>query len=284
MSRLPGLRAPKAAPSSCARRLKFFRPRLEILEGRRLPALIQFGGQVLKETFDDLPSSAINLNSVLDDPGYLNGTAVGTVFHHVILGDAGITPGGDTTPTTQPPGQTAQELQLEQFAPGGATGNDSITIQPYLPAGAASAEVDLVSIDVKSGQVVVYGKNGQEIQTAPAATAFTTVSASSNDIIATDAAGHPVPLGPITQVHIIASGLTEYDNLRAVVFFPGISTPPVAKDDVYALPAGAAAGQTFTSGAIALTGDALGRVLVNDQASTGASVTARPLRLPGMAS
>ena len=42
----------------------------------------------------------------------------------------------------------------------------------------------------------------------------------------------------ITQ--LILDGVGALDNVRAVVFFPGITVPPVAKDDVYALPQGAA--------------------------------------------
>src|SRR5262245_56972351 len=83
-----------------------FQLALEALEDRRLLAQVLFGGGVLQETFDDLPTNAIT-SGTLDDPGYLNGTAVGAaVFHHDLAGFS-LGSGGTTTPTTQPPGQTA---------------------------------------------------------------------------------------------------------------------------------------------------------------------------------
>jgi hypothetical protein len=92
---------------------------------------------VLKETFDDVPGGAIT-PAVTDDAGYLNGTPVGmAVFHHDFQGAISITPGGDTTPTTQPPGQVAQELSLAPFGP--TQPADTISIHPYLPPGASTA-------------------------------------------------------------------------------------------------------------------------------------------------
>src|SRR5262249_28809575 len=72
----------------------------------------------------------------------------------------------------------------------------------------------------------------------------------------------------------------DLDNVRAVVFFPGITTPPVAQDDVYALPPGAAAGQTFQSKDVAVTGSALGSVLDNDSLPGGAPLTTRTVTPP----
>jgi hypothetical protein len=225
--------------------VRAYRPALEVLEGRPLLAQILFGGDELKETFDDLPSTAVTSSLTLDDPGYLNGVAVpspAAVFHHSFDGIATINAGGDTTPTNQPPGQTAQDLRLVLGPGGGVTvgGNliDIITPHPYLPSGATDAEVDQVSVDVRSSQVVqlaVYGSGGQEtVRSASTANAFTTLVASANDM-STDAIGNPTgkPLGEISSVFVsipvtTATDFLEIDNLRAVVLFPGITTPPVA--------------------------------------------------------
>jgi hypothetical protein len=249
-----------------------FRPTVQVLEDRRLLAQVLFGGDVLKETFDDLPRNT-DIVATLDDPGFLNGVQVSaSVFHHDFgqFPEAFILPGGDTTPTQ--PGQTAQQLEM-------VSQRDTITIHPFLPSGASTAEVDQVSLDVTSGQVTVQGQDGQEVLRAgPSGNTFTTLSASSDDVIGIDAQGTAIKLGPITQLTL--DGVGALDNVRAVVFFPGITVPPVAKDDVYALPQGAAPGQSFSSKDIALTGSPLGSVLDNDTATGGGPLTARPVTFP----
>jgi hypothetical protein len=278
-----------------SRRRRTCRPALEVLENRPLLAQILFGGDVLKETFDDLPSTAGTSSLTLDDPGFLNGVAVpspAAVFHHTFDGIAAINAGGDTTPTNQPPGQTAQDLRLILGPGGGVTvgGNliDTISIHPYLPSGASDAQVDQVSVDVRSSQTVklaVQGENGEDtLQTTPTGNGWSTLAASANDVIGKDAAGNDVKLGEISLVFVSipltsATDFLEVDNVRAVVFFPGISTPPVAKDDVFELPQGAIPGQSFASTAIAVS-DAHGNVLDNDSSAAGGALTARPIRLP----
>jgi hypothetical protein len=269
-----------------------YRPSLEVLESRPLLAQILLGGDVLKETFDDLPSTTDTSNNSLADPGYLSGVAVQSppfLFSHSFDGVGAINPGGDTTPTAQPPGQTAQDLRLVA-GPNLGTGNltDILFIHPYLPAGASNAEVDQVSLDVKSSQRVqltVSGKNGKEVlPPASAANAFTTLAASANDVIGTDAAGNDIKLGEIFLVQVdmhptIATDFVELDNVDALVFFPGISMPPVARDDVFELPQGAMPGQSFVSTAITVS-DPNGSVLDNDSSASSGALTATPIRLP----
>src|SRR5262249_53763865 len=152
--------------------------------------------------------------------GFLNGVQVSpALFHHDFgpLSEVFILSGGDTTPTQ--PGQTAQDLEI-------VSPIDTITIQPYLPSGAQSAEVDEVSIDVSPGQVTVIGQNGQEILPPAQTRPFTSLAASSNDVIGKDTAGQDIKLGPISQV--VLNHIFELDNLRAVVFFPGLPAPPTA--------------------------------------------------------
>jgi hypothetical protein len=263
---------PRTAPGAGRREGGRFRPTVQVLEDRRLLAQVLFGGDVLKETFDDLPGNT-NIVATLDDPGYLGGVQVSAaVFHHDFgqFPEAFVFPGGDTTPTQA--GQTAQELVM-------VSQQDTITIHPFLPPGASTAEVDHVFLDVTSGQVTVQGQDGQEVLPAvPPGGAFTTLSASSDDVIGIDAQGSTIHLGPITQ--LILHDVGALDNVQALVFFPGIAVPPVAKDDVYALPQGAASGQTFQSKDIALTGSPLGSVLDNDTATGGGPLTARPVTFP----
>jgi hypothetical protein len=246
-----------------------FVPAVEALEGRRLLAQILFGGDVLKETFDDLPATAITDNK-LDDPGYLDGVPVGTaVFHHDFgLAQGLLLPGGDTAPPSQPPGQTAQDIVIRNPPFLGA--EDVLTIHPYLPPGAGTAEVHLVTLDVKSGsdtapaRIYVHSQTGFELVTG-GRTNLATVTASSDDVIGKDAAGNDIKLGPIT--HLVMIDTIEIDNVQAVVFFPGISTPPVAKDDVCELFPDAQPGQTFNSYSLSRSSDPYGSVLDNDSLS-----------------
>lgn len=165
-------RRPRHRKPNC--RARSYRPRLEALEPRCLPALVQFGGDILKETFDDLrPSDLSDIARQFDDPGRLpqidpvtgNVTyqPVGPVFHHE-FDCAGnyLFPGGTTAPLT---GQQAQLL----FCNG-----DTITIEPYYPPGSVpgSADVNQVALDVcrnsPAVSVTFFGANGQETFTGPA--------------------------------------------------------------------------------------------------------------------
>jgi hypothetical protein len=162
------------APRKAPRRRPAFQPLLEALETRCLPAQVLFGGDILKETFDDLAQSDLSAGSrQLDDPGVLaqvdpasGNTAyrqVGTVFHHQF--DFAVNylfSGGTTTPLA---GQQAQLL----FCNG-----DTITIEPYYPPGSVpgSADVNMVALDVyrnfRGVSITFFGANGQETLTGPA--------------------------------------------------------------------------------------------------------------------
>jgi hypothetical protein len=149
--------------------------------------------------------------------------------------------------------------------------------------------VDQVSVDVRcpaTAHVFVYGEKGQELLSAAPASTFTTLTAGSNDVIAQDAAGNDIKLGPIKKVLVFpftflaASGSLELDNVRAVVFFPGISSPPVARDDVYELPQDAQPGQTFDSHIFHRSSDPNGSVLDNDTSNSSGLFLAMPSREP----
>jgi hypothetical protein len=279
----------RTAPAAARRGWGRFVPSVQALEDRRLLALIQFGGNVLKETFDDLPATAITSSNTLDDPGYLNGVAVApAVFRHVFDGVGAFSPGGDTTPTTQPPGQTAQDLAL-RMGPVGGDFSDSIQINPFLPPGATDVEVDQVLLDVMSSgpvRLTVGGKNGVEhLPPVPTGNTFTTLAASANDVIGKDAAGNDIKLGEIFSIevdmHVTSpEDFMELDNVRALVFFPGIATPPVARDDVYELPQDAQPGQTFDSHIFHRSSDPNGSVLDNDTANNPGPFLAMPIRQP----
>jgi hypothetical protein len=177
-----------------------FRPSLELLEERRLLAQVLFGGDILKETFDDLTSNSFtyvgsgsSITQELDDPGTIvqvdpatgNTTSqqVGTVFHHQFT-DPGafLAPGGTTDPLA---GQTSQHLFFD---------GDSITINPYYPPGSVpgSADVNQVAIDVTRNfsptAVTFIGRNGSETlqaksfgnQSAPSVITGTTTGPANN--------------------------------------------------------------------------------------------------------
>jgi hypothetical protein len=159
----------------CSSTRKLFRPSLEILETRCLLAQVLFGGDILKETFDDLTqrsfTQAVGANRVvtetLDDQGILvtvdpvtgntKSQQVGAVFHHQFA-DPGafLEAGGTTDPLV---GQRAQKL---------FTDDDTITILPYYPPGSVpgSADVNQVAIDVARNfdpaTVTFIGSNGGE--------------------------------------------------------------------------------------------------------------------------
>jgi hypothetical protein len=161
--------------ASAAGKRPSFRPRLEALEERCLLAQVLFGGDILKETFDDLPNSSISYTSSgrgsliaqLDDPGTIvqvdpatgNSTSqqVGTVFHHEFSDTIPFLESGGTTDPLV--GQTAQKLFLD---------GDTITIEPYYPSGSVpgSADVNQVAIDVARNYspvtVTFNGRNGSE--------------------------------------------------------------------------------------------------------------------------
>lgn len=159
-------------------RRRRFRPSLEVLEDRCLLAQVLFGGDILKETFDDLTHNSFTFTGTptgsgtaitqeLDDPGTIvhvdpaTGNAisqqVGTVFHHQ-FSDPGafLEHGGTTDPLV---GQTAQKLFFD---------GDTITIEPYYPPGSVpgSADVNQVAVDVARNYspvaVTFIGSNGSE--------------------------------------------------------------------------------------------------------------------------
>ncbi len=260
-----------------------FRPWLETLEQRCVPAQVLFGGQVLKETFDDPdnlnwgPVSAQggtidDHGSLLSDPGppavYQD---VGIVFHHNFNFEVFLEEGG-TTPPLELPGQIAQDLLV--------VGRDTITIQPYVPAGFVQGDVALALLDLRRNVIPVtvsfIGDNGSETFTMPsssftgppsviggsAATSgggsgpnvigvidapelelWDTAAASPDDILPSGST-----LGPIRQILVISS-VTEIDNVRALMFFDtGVNQPPIAVGDFVLVDAHEGASPLFRFG------------------------------------
>jgi hypothetical protein len=286
--------------------------RAELLEDRCLLAQVLFGGNVLKETFDDLenlespPGQVVvpqpgytPIADFLDDRGRLctfdpalqktNCQQTPAVFHHAIAG-------GRLLPGI---GNVAASHTLYSFY-----GADSITIKPFLPPGATTSEVALASIDVRrarGGAIVNFlgengnvtlkgppldsplqprvisngsancGQNGCLIAILPPPMGdWDTYSVTENTPTDQDPA---IKLGSIYSIFVHSYGDNdpftvddiEIDNLRALVFFPGIVQAPRAQDDVYTLPPDWSAGQTFLSSEIVpLVGTTGDSVLAND--------------------
>jgi hypothetical protein len=271
----------------------YFRPRLEPLEDRRLLAQVLFGGDVLKETFDDpenmqsppgqflpsAPGTFFDLDSgKLDDLGVLAGQQVGPVFHHTF------TPAPDNAELQFSSSiGTTQAATREGILILGRPGSDDIIISPFLPPGATKSEVALAAIDVarEFTSVTFWGRNGTEtlkpaplgappsliltqgspggsgsnlVLGPPTINNWDTLAASEDDPLydlhgnpRLDANGNPITLGPITQIFVNNGNVTRVDNLRALVFFPGIAVPPSPVNDVFELPRGAPTGQSFQS-------------------------------------
>lgn len=241
------------------------RPHLETLEHRCVPAQALFGGQVLKETFDDPanldwgPVSASG--GTIDDHGSLLSDLgppvvyqdVGVVFHHNFNFEVFLDEGG-TTPPLELPGQSAQDLLI--------VGRDTIAIQPYVPSGFVAGDVAIAALDLRRNDTPVTvtfvgdyysetfllpastftgppsviggsaatsgsgsGSNPIGVIEAPELALWDTVAASSEDVVPSGGA-----LGPIRQI-IVNSSVAKIDNVRALVFFDtGVNQPPIAAD------------------------------------------------------
>ncbi|OAI54193.1 hypothetical protein AYO44_15340 [Planctomycetaceae bacterium SCGC AG-212-F19] len=236
-----------ARSRSCRR----FRPRVEPLEDRRVPAQVLLGN-ILKETFDDPPSLTRFTNGVLDgadyddigritmvDPvtGNVTFQATHPVFHHVLNGSIAesLSPGGTTLPTA--PQDVANALFISA-----APGTDSIT---FPDVNNATEGVVLAAIDVKEDntpiEVDFVGDNGViRLNTGVLGTPNQGITiigtpdppgTPSNGVIlggnppqdwetlgvANDAQVNGVPLGMIRDIVIHAHFGTLIDNVRVVV-------------------------------------------------------------------
>ena len=226
--RRPGLHHAYTDAASPRRRRRS-RPQVQSLEDRRLLAQVLNGGALLQETFDDLSPSSIYPS--LKDTGALPGSPSQVLFQHVFA-EAFVGHGGTTVPSA---GQTAQDFD--------AVGPDTITLHPYLPTGATSADITQAALDVliesPATQVTFTGAHGSESFVVPATASgppplimgsagstfgpptvngWATVAANAADVIGHDAQNNPVTLGPISRISFF---LALIDNVRSIVDLGG---------------------------------------------------------------